>query len=199
MLKQALLSIRSSSIVMAKQQTRRQQSLWVETLQTLGLSVLMAFGIRQFVAEARIVPTGSMQPTVEINDRLVVEKISYLFQDPQRGDIIVFQAPQKALEAANSTTKDAYLKRIVGMPGETVEVRDGKVFVDGKALRENYIKAPPLYTWGPNVVPAGQYLVLGDNRNGSSDGHVWGFLPEETIIGKASARFWPPSRIGGLE
>lgn len=199
MLKQALLSIQSSSIVMAKQQTRRQQSLWVETLQTLGLSVLMAFGIRQFVAEARIVPTGSMQPTVEINDRLVVEKISYLFQDPQRGDIIVFQAPQKALKAANSTTKDAYLKRIVGMPGETVEVRDGRVFVDGKALRENYIKAPPLYTWGPNVVPASQYLVLGDNRNGSSDGHVWGFLPEETIIGKASARFWPPSRIGGLE
>lgn len=184
---------------MVQKQNRKQPNLWVETLQTLGLSVVMAFGVRTFVAEARVVPTGSMQPTVEINDRLVVEKISYRFQDPQRGDIIVFQAPQKALEAANSTTQDAYLKRIVGMPGETIEVKDGKVYVNDQVLRENYVKAPPRYTWGPNVVPAGHYLVLGDNRNGSSDGHVWGFLSEDTIIGKATARFWPPNRIGGLE
>ena len=178
---------------------RKQPSLWVETLQTLGLSLLMAFGIRQFVAEARVVPTGSMQPTIEINDRLFVEKVSYRFQDPARGDIIVFQAPQKALEAANSTTKDAYLKRIVGLPGETIEVKDGKVYVNGTALEENYIKAPPLYTWGPQAVPADHYLVLGDNRNGSSDGHVWGFLSEDTIIGKATVRFWPLNRIGGLD
>lgn len=158
----------------------------------------MAFGIRQFVAEARVVPTGSMQPTVEINDRLFIEKLSYRFQDPERGDIIVFQAPQKALDAAQSKTKDAYLKRLIGLPGETIEVRDGKVYVDSEVLHENYIKAPPTYTWGPHVVPEGEYLVLGDNRNGSSDGHVWGFLPEETIIGKATARFWPPNRIGGL-
>ncbi|MGD1865656.1 MAG: signal peptidase I [Phormidesmis sp.] len=177
---------------------KKQPSLVVEALQTVGLSLVLAFGIRQFVAEARVVPTGSMQPTVEINDRLVIEKLSYRFQDPQRGDIIVFQAPQKALDAANSTTRDAYLKRVVGLPGETIEVRDGKVYVNDTALRENYIKAPPLYTWGPNVVPEGHYLVLGDNRNGSSDGHVWGFLSEDTIIGKATARFWPPSRIGGL-
>ncbi|MEL6938517.1 MAG: signal peptidase I [Cyanobacteria bacterium J06598_1] len=183
---------------MVKKQTRKQPNLWIEALQTLGLSMVMALGIRQFVAEARVVPTGSMQPTIEINDRLFVEKLSYLFQDPQRGDIIVFQAPQEALDAANSKTKDAYLKRIVGMPGETVEVRDGKVYVNDKALRENYIKAPPLYTWGPNVVPEGHYLVLGDNRNGSSDGHVWGFLSEDTIIGKASVRFWPPNRMGNL-
>lgn len=179
--------------------TKKSPSLWVEMIQTLGLSVLMAFGIRQFVAEARVVPTGSMQPTVEINDRLVVEKISYLFQDPGRGDIIVFQAPEEALAAANSDTNDAYLKRVIGLPGETIEVADGKVFVNNQALEESYIKAPPRYTWGPNVVPEGHYLVLGDNRNGSSDGHVWGFLPEEAIIGKATARFWPPSRVGGLD
>ena len=159
----------------------------------------MAFGIRQFVAEARVVPTGSMQPTVEINDRLVVEKISYRFQAPTRGDIIVFQAPPEALAAANADTNDAYLKRIIGLPGETIAVQEGKVWVNGQALEENYIKAPPRYTWGPDVVPEGHYLVLGDNRNGSSDGHVWGFLSEETIIGKATVRFWPPSRIGGLD
>ncbi len=179
--------------------TQKQPSLWIEVLQTLGLSVVLALGMRQFVAEARVVPTGSMEPTVQINDRLVVEKISYLFHPPQRGDIIVFQAPEKALIISGSTTQDAYLKRIVGLPGETVEIREGQVVINGETIQESYIKAPPDYAWGPNVVPAGQYLVLGDNRNGSLDGHIWGFLPEASIIGKAAARFWPPDRIGGLD
>ena len=179
--------------------TKQPPRFWVEALQTAGLSIALAFGIRQFVAEARVVPTGSMQPTIEINDRLFVEKISYRFQSPERGDIIVFQAPQKALIAAKSTTQDAYLKRIVGLPGEEIAVKDARVWVDGKALSEDYVKAPPAYVWGPSVVPDGHYLVLGDNRNSSSDGHVWGFLSEETIIGKAAVRFWPPGRIGGLD
>ncbi len=179
--------------------TKQQPRFWVEALQTVGLSIALAFGIRQFVAEARVVPTGSMQPTVEINDRLFVEKISYRFQSPERGDIIVFQAPQKALEAAKSSTQDAYLKRIVGLPGEEIAVKDGQVWVDGQVLAEDYVKAPPAYVWGPSVVPEGHYLVLGDNRNSSSDGHIWGFLSAETIIGKAAVRFWPPSRIGGLD
>ncbi|MEM8505431.1 MAG: signal peptidase I [Cyanobacteria bacterium P01_D01_bin.1] len=179
--------------------TKQQPRLWVEALQTVGLSIALAFGIRQFVAEARVVPTGSMQPTIEINDRLVVEKISYRFQSPERGDIIVFQAPQKALDAAKSDTQDAYLKRIVGMPGEEIAVKDGQVLVNGRVLAEDYVKAPPAYVWGPSVVPEGHYLVLGDNRNSSSDGHVWGFLSEETIIGKAAVRFWPLGRIGGLD
>ena len=178
--------------------SKKQPSLWAETLQTLGLSIVLALGMRQFVAEARVVPTGSMEPTVQINDRLVVEKISYLLHPPQRGDIIVFQAPEKALIISGSTTPDAYLKRVIGLPGETVEIRGGQVFINGQPLQESYIKAPPDYVWGPSVVPANQYLVLGDNRNGSLDGHVWGFLPEESIIGKAAARFWPPNRVGGL-
>lgn len=179
--------------------TKQQPRFWVEALQTVGLSLALAFGIRQFVAEARVVPTGSMQPTVEINDRLFVEKISYRFQAPERGDIIVFQAPQKALDAAKSKTQDAYLKRIVALPGEAVAIREGQVFIDGRVLAEEYVKAPPAYVWGPSVVPEDHYLVLGDNRNSSSDGHVWGFLSEETIIGKAAVRFWPPGRIGGLD
>lgn len=178
---------------------KKQPSLWAEALQTVGLSLVIAFGMRQFVAEARVVPTGSMEPTVQINDRLVVEKISYRFHPPERDDIIVFQAPEKALVMSGSVTKDAYLKRVIGLPGETVEVADGKVFINGKTLAEGYIKAPPNYAWGPKVVPEGQYLVLGDNRNGSLDGHIWGFLPQEAIIGKAAGRFWPPNRVGGLE
>lgn len=178
--------------------TQKQPNLWVEVLQTLGLSIVLALGMRQFVAEARAVPSGSMEPTVQINDRLVVEKISYRLHPPQRGDIIVFQAPEKALILSGATTPKDYLKRIVGLPGETVEIRGGQVVINGEAIQESYIKAPPDYAWGPDIVPAGQYLVLGDNRNGSLDGHIWGFLPEESIIGRAAARYWPPDRIGNL-
>ena len=177
----------------------KQPKLWVEVVQTIGLSVFLSLGVRQFVAEARVVPTGSMEPTVQINDRLVVEKVSYLFKSPERGDIIVFRAPEQALKMSGATTAEAYLKRVVGLPGEAVEVRNGKVLINGQIINETYIKAPPNYAWGPKTVPDDQYLVLGDNRNGSLDGHVWGFLPEERIIGKATGRFWPLQRMGGLK
>jgi len=179
--------------------SEKQVNPWVEGLQTIFLSIILALGIRQFVAEARFIPSGSMKPTLQIDDRLVVEKISYRFNPPKRGDIIVFQAPQAALEEVGSTTNDAYIKRVIGLPGETVEVKNGKVIIDGDILEENYIQAPPNYLWGPEVVPEDEYLVLGDNRNSSSDGHIWGFLPRERIIGRAVVRFWPPARIGGLD
>ncbi len=176
-----------------------KQNPWIEGLQTIGLSVVLALGIRQFVAEARFIPSGSMKPTLQIDDRLVIEKISYRFNPPKRGDVIVFQAPQAALDLVGSTRKDAYIKRVIGLPGDTVEVKEGQVFIGGNALEEDYIQAPPAYTWGPETVPEGEYLVLGDNRNSSSDGHEWGFLPRENIIGRAVVRFWPPQRIGGLD
>lgn len=183
---------------MPENQPQKQQNPWVEGLQTVGLSIVLALGIRQFVAEARFIPSGSMIPTLQIDDRLVIEKISYYFNEPKRGDIIVFRAPQKALDAANVQGKAAYIKRVIGLPGETVEVKEGKVFIDGKALQEDYIQAPPDYVLEAEVVPADEYLVLGDNRNKSSDGHVWGFLSKDAIIGRAAVRFWPLSRIGGL-
>ncbi len=177
----------------------KQQNPWIEGLQTIGLSIVLALGIRQFVAEARFIPSGSMEPTLQIDDRLVVEKISYRFNPPKHGDIIVFQAPQKALDVVGSTSNDAYIKRVIGLPGDTIEVKQGQVFLNGTVLEENYIQAPPNYTWGPETVPPEEYLVLGDNRNSSSDGHVWGFLPHESIIGRAVVRFWPPTRMGGLD
>lgn len=168
----------------------------VEGLQTLGLSVILALGIRTFVAEARYIPSGSMEPTLEINDRLVVEKISYHFNPPERGDIVVFWPPEGLFPEGQR--RDAFIKRVVGLPGDTVEVKDGAVFVNSEPLQEEYIKAPPEYRWGPETVPDDSYVVLGDNRNSSYDSHSWGFVPEENIIGKAVVRFWPPSRIGGL-
>lgn len=184
---------------MSENQPKKQQNPWVEGIQTIGLSIVLALGIRQFVAEARFIPSGSMIPTLQIDDRLVVEKISYRFNPPRRGDIIVFRAPQKALDAAQVQGKAAYIKRVIGLPGETVEVKDGKVFINDEALEEEYIQAPPTYELERKVIPADEYLVLGDNRNSSSDGHVWGFLSKDAIIGRAVVRFWPLNRIGGLD
>lgn len=170
---------------------------WVEAAKTLGLSLILALGIRQFVAEARYIPSESMVPTLEVNDRLIVEKISYYFNDPDRGDIIVFW-PTDTLRRQNPSLRDAFIKRVVGLPGETVEVHDGLVYVDGDPLEENYIAAPPDYEWGPETVPPDSYLVLGDNRNNSYDSHFWGYVPRENIIGRAVVRFWPPDRLGAL-
>lgn len=171
-----------------------QENPWVEILKTITLSIFLALGIRTFVAEARYIPSGSMLPTLEIDDRLIIDKMGYRFTDPQRGDVVVF-SPTEELK---KQYKDAFIKRIIGLPGETVEVTNGKVFVNGEEISEDYIAEKPQYNWGPQTVPEGSYLVLGDNRNNSYDSHYWGFVPRENIIGRATVRFWPPNRIGGL-
>jgi signal peptidase I len=168
---------------------------WVEGLKTIGLSAILAFGIRTFVAEARYIPSGSMEPTLQVNDRLIVDKLGYHFKDPQRGDIVVF-SPTDTLEKQNF--HDAFIKRVIGLPGETVEVKSGRVYVNNRPLSENYIKEIPDYHWGPQKVPQGSYLVLGDNRNNSYDSHYWGFVPRDKIIGRAVVRFWPVGRVGEI-
>lgn len=173
---------------------QRQENPWVEILKTITLSIFLALGIRTFVAEARFIPSGSMLPTLEIDDRLIIDKMGYRFTDPQRGDVVVFSPT----EELRKQYKDAFIKRIIGLPGETIEVKNGKVFVNGEAISEDYIAERPQYSWGPETVPEGSYLVLGDNRNNSYDSHYWGFVPRENIIGRATVRFWPPNRIGGL-
>lgn len=176
------------------------QNGWIEAAKTVGLSLVLAFGIRTFIAEARYIPSESMLPTLEINDRLIVEKISYHFTKPTRGDIVVFHPPNEAIICSPNQPlpiKDAYIKRVIGLPGEKVEVKDGKVRVNEKPLSENYIKDAPNYPLPPITVPQGSYLVLGDNRNQSCDSHVWGFVPEGNIIGKAVVRFWPLNRLEG--
>ncbi len=158
---------------------------------------MLAFGIRVFVAEARYIPSESMVPTLEVNDRLLVEKLTYHFRQPERGDIVVFN-PTKTLE--DQGYHEAFIKRVIGLPGDSVEVHDGMVFVNGKPLHETYLGSNrPNYAWGPERVPEGQYLVLGDNRNNSYDSHYWGFVPRDRIVGRAAFRFWPPQRVGELD
>lgn len=174
----------------------QEENPWIEAIKTLGTAAILAFGIRTFVAEARYIPSSSMEPTLEINDRLIIEKITYRFKDPQRGDIVVFNPTKTLIE---QDYRDAFIKRVIGLPGDTVEVKDGKVFVNSQAIEEDYIKEKPNYNWGPAKVPAGKYLVLGDNRNNSYDSHYWGFVPKEKFIGRAAVRFWPPDRLGVIE
>ncbi|WP_410510641.1 signal peptidase I [Nodosilinea sp. E11] len=174
-----------------------QPNPWVEGLQTIGLSVVLALGIRHFVAEARYIPSGSMEPTLQVRDRLVIEKISYHFNPPRHEDIVVFWPPESL--TAPGQRRDAFIKRVIGLPGDVVEVRNGEVIRNGEVLTEPYIEAPPDYEWGPETVPEASYLVLGDNRNSSYDSHSWGFVPEENIIGRAVVRFWPVNRVGLID
>jgi signal peptidase I len=192
-----------------------QENVVVEAFKTIALSALLAFGIRTFVAEARFIPSGSMLPTLEVHDRLIIDKVSYRFEDPERGDIVVFNPTD---ELRRQQFKDAFIKRVIGLPGDRIEVRgckvsdpdneifqDCQVYVNGKSIEENYIKEGPNYEWTPEDinlperVPDNSYLVLGDNRNNSYDSHFWGYVPREKIIGRAVVRFWPPGRIGGVE
>ena len=173
-----------------------QENIWLETVKTLATAAVLAFGIRTFVAEARYIPSSSMENTLEINDRLLIEKISYHFRQPQRGDIVVFSPTEKLIR---QNFKDAFIKRVIGLPGETIEVKGGRVYVNNQPLREKYIRQSPQYDYGPVIVPDGQYLVLGDNRNNSYDSHYWGFVPQGNIIGRAAVRFWPVNRLGEID
>jgi signal peptidase I len=178
---------------------------WVETGKTIVFSIFLALGIQNFVARSYYIPTGSMLPTLQINDRLIVDKVSYRFTDPVRGDIVVFNPPDKL------GSKDAYIKRLIGLPGDRVEVKDGgTVYINGIAISEKYVSDRATYTWtktessDPNftpnlIVPKDQYLVLGDNRNNSLDSHYWGFVPKDHLIGKAVVRLWPIDRAGGID
>lgn len=176
--------------------TEKEENPLVELFKTLASAAILAVGIRACVAEARFIPSESMLPTLEIDDRLIIEKISYRFRKPKRGDVVVF-SPTDALKAQNY--KEAFIKRVIGIPGDVVEVKKGEVFINGEQLKEKYILNPPSYEYPATKVPEGEYLVLGDNRNNSYDSHYWGFVPLENLIGRATVRFWPPDRMGPLD
>ena len=159
-------------------------------------NLLISFSLREFVAEARYIASSAMKPTLQINDRLIVDKLGYRFKPPQRRDIIVFK-PTETLKQENF--HEAFIKRIIGLPGENLEVKAGKVYINGQPLQEDYLSEPPQYQYGPMRVPPNSYFVLGDNRNNSYDSYYWGFLPQDLIIGKATKIFWPPTRSGVIQ
>jgi len=166
---------------------------WITLLKDIAYGVLLWLLIITFVGQVREVPSGSMEPTIMVGDRFWTDKLFLRFGSIARGDIVVFDPPPPI------QSPYPFIKRVIGLPGETVEVRDGLVFINGEALDEPYIAEPPRYHYGPVTIPEGQYLVLGDNRNLSNDGHEWGLLDRDRIFARAVFRIWPFDRIGPIE
>jgi len=157
-----------------------------DVLETLVLSVVLFVGINAITARIRV-DGESMVPTLVSGEYVIVNRLSYRLGSPQRGDIIVFHFPRDP--------KEEYIKRVIGLPGDEVEVRDGQVYINGQPLNETYLKVKMDYI-GSWQIPADQLFVLGDNRNNSSDSHDWGTVPMDYVVGKAILVYWPPPDWG---
>jgi signal peptidase I len=182
----------------------------------LVVAFALALLIKTFLIQAFFIPSESMQNTLNPGDRVLVNKVVYHLHPPRRGDIIVFSDPNPAaqghrnavqafwhwltegLGVSTSPEKD-FIKRVIGLPGETLEGRDGVVYIDGKPLDEPYIRSKDVRPFGPVRVPADSLFVMGDNRTDSKDSRYGlGFIPYDNVIGRAFVIIWPPSRIGWL-
>ncbi len=174
---------------MQADQKSRAPSALREFVETVLFTLLIYFVVRQFLFENYRVVGYSMTPTLEDQQFLVVNKLGYRLHEPQRGDIMVFRDPR------DSGRK--LIKRVIGLPGEVLEIRQGQVFIDNTQLDEAYIESLGQYSVPPTSIPADHFFVLGDNRNNSSDSHNWGTLSSEEIVGKAWLSYWPP-RLWGV-
>jgi signal peptidase I len=168
------------------------------------VAVAVALLIQAFLVKPYRIPSESMEDTLLIGDRVLVDRISWHFSDPARGEIVVFHPPFSG---------PVLIKRIIGMPGDEISLRDGAVYVNGTALDEPYVremggKSVPTepfdngLPWSlqkPYKVPAGNYFVMGDNRIDSGDSREFGPVPRGQLVGNAFARYWPPARIGGVD
>jgi len=182
-----------------------------------AIALIVVFVTKTFVAQPYYIPSGSMEPQLHVGDRVVVSKLAYQLHDPRRGDIIVFPSPEdtspgdqgtlpgkfarSVLEAVGITKpqKTILIKRVIALPGETVEGRSGHVFIDGRLLIEPYL--PPdvvTETFPPTTVPDGHLWVMGDNRKDSEDSHIFGPITESSVIGRAIAKVWPPGETSFL-
>jgi signal peptidase I len=180
----------------------------------LVVALAVAIVLKTFVVQAFFIPSGSMEPTLEPGDRVLVQKVVY---GPDRGDIIVFSDPQgrpgpdrgivggfvhwlSSTLGIERPEHEDFIKRVIGLPGETVELRDGRLFVEGALIHEPYLKgAVDTRDYGPVRVPKGSLFVLGDNRLNSNDSRFGlGFVPVDKVVGRAFAIVWPPSRAGWI-
>ena len=164
--------------------------------------ILLALLLRWQVIEPRWIPSGSMLPTLQIQDRILIEKISPRIKNSQHRHlrtetIVVFSPPQQLIDAGYEENS-ALIKRLVGLPGDTLQVKNGQLIRNGKELEEAWLRLPMNYEMEEVTVPNHYLWVLGDNRNNSLDSHLWGYLPEKNVIGTAIWRYWPINKFGPI-
>jgi signal peptidase I len=174
-----------------------------DVLLPLAVALALAFVIQASVAKPYEIPTPSMTPTIQPGDRIIANRVVYRFRDIERGDIVVFDPPPSATRTCGEAGGGniPFVKRVIGLPGDRVEVRDGVTLVNGEELIVERARTPDYDKRFP-VVPADSLLVLGDNRNESCDSHQWTpdpFVPEENVIGQAEITYWPLSSITFLD
>jgi signal peptidase I len=168
--------------------------LWHDWLLPIIAAVILALLIKTYVAEAFQIPSGSMEPTIKIGDRVIVEKLFFHPGTLRRDDVIVFWPP-----AGVSPNGDPLIKRVIGLPGDTVLIRGGTVYVNGQPLQEPYIEEKPNYDYGPVTVPSEKLFMMGDNRNHSFDSRNWGYENFSGVVGKAKWIYWPPDHFGKIK
>ena len=174
----------------------------IRDLKNLLIWIAIALIIRWQVLEPRWIPSGSMLPTLQIQDKILVEKITPKITSKSnlskfRNKIIVFNVPEQLIKAGYEKNT-ALIKRVIGVPGDKIEVKEGKLYLNDIA-QDNYISDKNInYSIGPLIVPEQSFWVMGDNRNNSMDSHIWGFLPYEKIIGRAIVRYWPLNKLGPI-
>jgi signal peptidase I len=182
-----------------RQAAKKKLPLPLDFLLQLLVAVALVFGVvKPFIVEPFYIPTESMVPTLEVSDRVLANKFVYRFEAPNRGDIVVFNAVE-------GNTQQTLIKRVIGLPGNEIELRHGKLFLNGQRQKEPYVVnnpcvrgAPKTCSYGPVRVPKGHYFVMGDNRAKSADSRYFGPIPGNDIKGEAFLRWWPPDRAGLL-
>ncbi len=174
---------------------------FTDVILPLAVALALAFVVQAALAKPYEIPTGSMEPTIQPHDRVVANRVIYRFRDIARGDIIVFNPTESAVQECGAPPGEPFVKRVIGLPGDRVEVRGGVTYVNGEPYVVEKARTPSYEKTWP-VVPDGELLVLGDNRDNSCDSHQWTpdpFLPEDSVIGQAEVVYWPPRHLGFLD